>query len=54
MIYFGAIWAALMHYYTKCPHCGRTQRFNGKKDGEIVACHYCGHQFTLKRNKNAA
>ncbi len=25
MIYLGAIWVTLMHYYTKCPLCAATQ-----------------------------
>ena len=48
MVYFPAIWSALLSLYKKCPKCKKLQIFKGKKKGDSVTCKKCKHEFVLK------
>jgi len=48
MLYFIPLLSALMGY-KKCPQCGKMQKFNDKKRGDIVVCKKCGQELVLNK-----
>ncbi len=48
MLYFSAIWSAVLNHYVKCPRCGKSQYVKEKKEGTTLKCKKCGLEFASK------